>query len=208
MKEANVIFTFNGVDLSIQCTIDDKMKDICKKYSNKMNKEINSFLFLYGGNQVNFELSFKEQANYQDLKENKMNILVYEKEIFNCPECLHKKEINTQKLNEIILSNNEIIESINGIKFQIDNIIKNNENNTINTQLKNINKMLIMINTDIKNNEEKITNLFCDYNNSNINYNANNNFKKNINNNIISIKYIKSNDIYKKIFSCVNEKKN
>ena len=74
MKEANAIFTFNGVDLSIQCTIDDKMKDICKKYSNKMNKEINSFLFLYGGNQVNFELAFKKQANYQDLKENKMNI--------------------------------------------------------------------------------------------------------------------------------------
>ena len=72
MKEANAIFTFNGVDLSIQCTIDDKMKDICKKYSNEMNKEINSFLFLYGGNQVNFELSFKEQANYQDLKENKI----------------------------------------------------------------------------------------------------------------------------------------
>ena len=85
-------------------------------------------------------------------------------------------------------------------------MIKNNENNPINTQLKNINKMLIIINTDIKNNEEKINNLFCDYNNSNINYNAHNNFKKKNNNNIISIKNIQSNVIYKKIFSYVNEK--
>ena len=148
MKKANVIFTFNGVDLSIQCSIDDKMKDICDKYSIKINKDINYFMFLFGGNQLNFELKFKEQANYQDLKDNKMNILAYEKEIFNCPECRHKNQLNTQKLDEIILSNKEIIESINGIKFQIDNIIKNNENNPINTLLKNINKILNMINTD------------------------------------------------------------
>ena len=75
MKKANVIFTFNGVDLSIQCSIDDKMKDICDKYSIKINKDINYFMFLFGGNQLNFELKFKEQANYQDLKDNKMNIL-------------------------------------------------------------------------------------------------------------------------------------
>ena len=69
MKEANVIFTFNGRDLTIQCTIDDKMTSICEKYSTKINKEMNSHLFLYRGNQINFDLKLSEQANKQDLNE-------------------------------------------------------------------------------------------------------------------------------------------
>ena len=55
MVEAKIIFTFNGEDLTIQNTIDDKMEDICEKYKKKINKEINSFLYLYQGNHINFE---------------------------------------------------------------------------------------------------------------------------------------------------------
>ena len=60
MKDINVIFSFNGVDLAIQCKIEDKMISICEKYSYKIDKEINSLLFLYGGNQINFNLKLKE----------------------------------------------------------------------------------------------------------------------------------------------------
>ena len=73
MKEANVIFIFDGGNLTIQCTIDDKMISIYEKYSTKIDKEMNSLLFLYGGDQVNFDLKFREQANKQDLNKNKMN---------------------------------------------------------------------------------------------------------------------------------------
>ena len=54
MSEAIVIFTLDGVNLAIKCTTKDKMKDICKRYSAKINKNINSLLFIYGGNGVNF----------------------------------------------------------------------------------------------------------------------------------------------------------
>ena len=145
MKEAKVIFTFNGNDLTIQCTIDDKMKDIYEKYSKKINKEMNSLLFLYLGNQVNFNLKFKEQANHLDLKENKMNILVCENELVICLKCKH-----------LIQLNKKIIDTISGIKFQIDNIIKISESNIKNTQLTNIIIILDKINEDIKNNNEKI----------------------------------------------------
>ena len=39
------------------------------------------------------KFKFKEQANHEDLKENKMNILVYKKEIFICPKCKQKIQI-------------------------------------------------------------------------------------------------------------------
>jgi len=43
----------------------------------KVDKNINSLLFLYGENQVNFDLSFKEQVNSLDRVNNQMKLLVY-----------------------------------------------------------------------------------------------------------------------------------
>ena len=83
-----------------------------------------------------------------------MNILVLKKEEFLCPKCKGKDKLNSPKLDEIIKSNNETIESINIIKINIDNIIDLNKANPINSQLKLINKMLNTINKDIKNNGE------------------------------------------------------
>ncbi len=57
MTEANVIFNFEGVDVTVQCSKEEQMKDICQKYVNKIDKNINSLIFLYGGNQLNFNLS-------------------------------------------------------------------------------------------------------------------------------------------------------
>ena len=54
MSEANVDFNLDGIKLTIQCKKEDKMKDICKNYSNKINKNMNSLLFIYEGNEVNF----------------------------------------------------------------------------------------------------------------------------------------------------------
>ena len=45
MKVANVFFTFNGANITIQCSIDDKMLNICEKFSKKIDKDINSLLF-------------------------------------------------------------------------------------------------------------------------------------------------------------------
>ena len=76
MIEPKVIFTLDGVDVSIQCSKEVKMKDICQKFANKVEKNINSLLFLYGGDQLNFLLSFKDLAK----DKNEMKVLVYTKE--------------------------------------------------------------------------------------------------------------------------------
>ena len=200
MAEAKVIFTLNGKDLTIQCIIDDKMRYICEKYLTKIKKEINSLLFLYGEEQVNFESKFKEQANDHDLKENKMNIFVYE---------IKSLIVQKQKLDEILLSNDEIMDNIDGIKFQIGNIIKISTDDSIKSQLKYINKRLNKINENINDNNEKINNLSSNYNNKNNNTKNNNNkINNNKNNNKNLIENIGSNDMYKKIFFYANEKKN
>ncbi len=41
MTQAKVIFNFEGIDVTIQCLTNEKMKDICQRYSNKIDKNIN-----------------------------------------------------------------------------------------------------------------------------------------------------------------------
>ena len=145
MSEAKIIFNLDGIDITIQCSIEDKIKDICQKFGTKIESNINSLLFLYGGNQINMELKFKEQANLMDIDRKEMKVLVYKKENddFICPHC--NKKIKLEKIDDIILSNNNIKDTINGIKLNINNLIKICSNN-ISIKLKNINFLLTSLN--------------------------------------------------------------
>ena len=159
--KANVIFTLDGVDLTVQCSPEDKMRDICLKYVTKIGANLDSLLFLYGGNKLNFDLRFIDQANSLDKENNKMRVLVYknEEDGFICPKCGEKIKLNAEKkIDDLILSNNNIKDNIIGIKAQIENIInsKNSSVNLINIQLKNINIVLNTINEDIKKNNLKL----------------------------------------------------
>ena len=89
MSEAKIIFNLDGIDINIPCSTEDKIKDICQKYVTKIESDINSLLFLYGGNQMNMELRFKEQAKLMDLDRKEMKVLVYKKENDDiiCPHC-------------------------------------------------------------------------------------------------------------------------
>jgi len=75
---SNISFIFNGVETIIQCLKSDKMKDICQKYSLKIEYDINKLYFIYGSNKINLELTFEQIINEVDKARNKMNILVYE----------------------------------------------------------------------------------------------------------------------------------
>ena len=82
-RGTKVIFTFDDINLTIQCRKEDKMRNICEKFAKEKKRYINSLLFLYEGNQVNFDLSFLDQAISLDRNNNEMNILVYEKKTIN-----------------------------------------------------------------------------------------------------------------------------
>ena len=129
-------------------------------------------MFLYSGNKVNFEKNFNEQANSIDKKNKEMRILVYnnEDDDFKCPKCGEKIKIKTEKLDEIIISNEKIKNSIDGIKFQLESVIKISNENMIIFQLNNIISLLNKLDEDFKkiNNKMKILiedNNFNDFNN-------------------------------------------
>ncbi len=97
-----VKFNYKGIDTTIQCNENDKMKDIINKYIIKTQnneEKYYPFCYLYNGNRINEESTFKELANDIDNKSKKMNLLVYDKEEENnnefiikskyiiCPEC-------------------------------------------------------------------------------------------------------------------------
>ena len=143
MAEAK--FIYDGQDIIIQCNKNQKMKDICTNLCNKINVELNSLVFLYGGSILNLEKAFNEIT-----KENKINILVdkYDNEEI-CSKC--GRILNNEIINEIISSNNNIYSYLSGIKGQIELIINNKVDiSFINNQLKNINVIINNINEDIK----------------------------------------------------------
>ena len=110
MSEAKVIFNYEQSILTIQCSSEDKMRDICERYSTKVGIHMNLLMFLYGGNQLNLELKFKEQANSFDKSSKEMNVIVIKNDLdsFTCPNCGEKIKLNTEKIDEIISSNNSI----------------------------------------------------------------------------------------------------
>ena len=155
MSEAKINFNLEGFNTSIQCSQDDKIKDICQKFATKIERNINSLLFLYDGNLINMELRFKEQANLMDMKKNEMYVIVENKydDIFYH---LFNRTTGLEKIYGIILSNNNIKETINKIKSKIENIKKHPDNDDISIELKNINHSLNSFNEEINNNNKKL----------------------------------------------------
>ena len=42
MSEAKIIFNLEDIKITIQCSQEDKIKDICQKYATKIDSNINS----------------------------------------------------------------------------------------------------------------------------------------------------------------------
>ena len=133
---ATVLFIFDRVKTPIKCRKEDKLKDICYKFT---TIDINSLNFIYSGKELDLELTFNEQANIIDRNRNEMIILVEEKN--------HKKNINKSK--EIIcptckencrisIQNYKIklYECKNG--HELNNILLDEYNNTQNINESNI----------------------------------------------------------------------
>ena len=155
---AQVIFSYNGNGTNIQCNLDEKMKEICKRYATKLKYDINKLYFLYDGKIINEDLNFYEQANENDKKRKAMNILVYDSnsiiketlcksnEII-CPICKENIyiNINDYKINlfdcknkhnirNISLKNYEKTQNIDISKIICDKCQIKNKSNTYNNE--------------------------------------------------------------------------
>ena len=188
MTEAKVTFIYDCNNMIIQCKKEERMKDICQRYSTKLGINLNLLVFLYGGQQINTQLTFNEiSPNENDIK---IIVIKSEQDELICPKCGSNIIVNTEKIDEIVNSMNNIKETIIGIKLNIDNMIKTSMQNLMNIQLKNINLLLNNVNDDFNKISEKIKNLIKD--NTCTNYQQN----KNI---IRGLIYINTTDINKDI---------
>ena len=158
---SQVIFTFRGKDVIVQCDDHNRIKDIFEKFAIKSQANKDLLYFLYGGNIINEELTLEELYNPIDKKEKKITILVYEmndaildeegeliksKEII-CPKCYeiclikikdYKIKLydckNLHCTKDILLDEFENTQKINISKIICNNCNKNNKSKTYNNK--------------------------------------------------------------------------
>ena len=109
MSEVKMNLIYNGAETTILCTTEEYIKDILKKYSIKIQKDINNLMFNYNGNLVDKEKKYKDIINNDDKERKEMNIVVY--------------DYNNQIENERIIKSKQLIcpECKENIKIKIDN---------------------------------------------------------------------------------------
>jgi len=148
---AEVEFIYNGTKTIIQCNLSEKIKDISKRFKDKINLTNKNINFTYNGNLVlNEELKFEEIVNNEDKIRKKMSFIVFDnlietkdKDIIKsneiiCPECKEniRMNINEYKINLLKCKNGHNKENILLDEFEetqninltdiICNICKNN----------------------------------------------------------------------------------
>ena len=89
---AEAVFNYEGINTSIQCNLQDKMKDIITNFLNKIKEKGDNFFYLYNGSEINKDLTFNDQANDLDKNRQKMNIIVTKNDT----------GINAKEKNEVI----------------------------------------------------------------------------------------------------------
>ena len=107
-------FSYKEIDTEIQCNINEQIKDIFKRYTNKIGIDISKVYFIYSGNIIIDNLIINEIINEEDKRRNIMNILVDEnnktiikeniiksKEII-CPKCHESIFIKLNESNKFI----------------------------------------------------------------------------------------------------------
>ena len=148
---AEVEFIYNGTKTIIQCNLSEKIKDISKRFKDKINLTNKNINYTYNGNLVlNEELKFEEIVNNEDKIRKKMSFIVFDnlietkdKDIIKsneiiCPECKEniRMNINEYKINLLKCKNGHNKENILLDEFEetqninltdiICNICKNN----------------------------------------------------------------------------------
>jgi len=131
---AEIEFNYIGSMTIIQCNINDKIKEAINRFITKIGKKEEDLLFLYGGGEINKELTFSEQANEMDKQRNKMSIIVNDvKEEENIPLIKKPKKVICPECGQdirICIKENKIslYDCKNG--HNIDNILFNEFENT------------------------------------------------------------------------------
>ena len=159
-KMIQVKLCYEGKETIIEGNLNDKLKDIFKKFATNASLDINSVYFLYEGYKVNDKLTISQIINKKDQQKNKIKILVNpidfqsskdiiqvknkSKEVI-CPQCGDSIKIkikdykltlydcqNGHKIDNILLDEFEKTQNINDSNIICNNCKYKNKSNTNN----------------------------------------------------------------------------
>ena len=137
---SQIEFLYQGSITIIQCNINEKMKDIFKRFTIKQGLEENSIYFLYSGKKINEELTLKEIIDKNNI--NKIKILVgIKNKLEEKDKIIKSNNIICPKCGEISLINiKDYLINIYGCKNEhiINNILFNKFENTQNINISKI----------------------------------------------------------------------
>ena len=104
---SQIEFIYKSVKTIIQCQEEEKISDAIQKFMTKATKRKEDVIFIYNGNKLDEELTFKEAANNIDKVNNLMKVLVYDNlsedekvsslkksKYIICPECGENSRIS------------------------------------------------------------------------------------------------------------------
>ncbi len=130
----DIDFIYNQKKISIQCNLDDKMKDIFHKFIIKSEKKLEDIYFLYNGEKIENKLTLNEIMTSESKQNNKIQILVNDinnndsddNESFKpskhiiCPNCKENIRISIYdyKIKLYECKNNHIKDNIPFNKFE------------------------------------------------------------------------------------------
>jgi len=73
----NAIFSYKETKIYIQCNLEDKMLNICQKFSNKINQEVDSKIYIFMEKVLNLDSTLADQLNMSsDFKSDIKEILI------------------------------------------------------------------------------------------------------------------------------------
>lgn len=207
-----IIFNFKKIENIISCSLEDKMKDIFKKFASKEQIDINEFHFLYNNKIINDNLTLEQIITQEDIKNEDINIIVeknkeeslnninYKKII--CPICQENIFIKIKDYKIILLNckNGHKLEYIlkDFIKAQksIDSELKENNSKLVDDSLKNkMNEFKKYINEFKEHLEEIINKLKNVMFNLEFYYHLSSNFINNDESTQNTYEFIKYNDV-------------
>ena len=134
---AKVIYFYEGTQTTIQCDMNDLLKDIFQKFLIKAEINLDKVYFLYDGCKLKEDLTFKEAINETDKGENIMRIVVQEinkemqkdslmkSEEIICPNCYESIRINLKdyKINIYDCKNNHKVDNLTFNEFEKSQLV-------------------------------------------------------------------------------------
>ena len=158
-KRMEITFNYNGIDILYQCNdTRESLNDIFHKLRNDV--DINKIIFLYSGYQIDGNISINEYINKEDLKRNKMSIIVMDKEknlesVYKIPKNIICPKCGESYKLDILLDEYEYKQRIDILKIICDECKINNKVKSYKNILFKCNECKKDLYFSCKDNEEK-----------------------------------------------------